>query len=421
LYDNHLGKILGRKTRTALDGDQLTQQKIRRDHDNSGNKAGGTMNEEGVLVVGLLFTLALLLLIFAVTPTRAHRTKTPRDVPTQSEPGSVTIPVGVTPTGMAITPSGRFLYVANNNNYNLPNGDSVTVIDLQQQCAVATIHDSSFKEPYTITIHGCRMYVTNSSSTTVTVVDTNTHQVVGVIGGFDGPSGMAVTENGRTGFVNNYGSSAGAGSGNASTVSVVCLSSNENRGIIRTGLAPAAVALSPCGGSYLYVICYQDGKPGTGTMSVVRTADNVVVRTVTGFSGPFDLVVSRDLVAVTNFGSNDFSPIGTTVSIVDRSSHQIVRTVQVGLQPSGIALSADGGRLYVANFNTLYASPDFKNLTPGQGTVSVVELCESPHSPGCIVVGQSPHAVLVTPDGRFVCASNFTANTVTVCPIGRFN
>ena len=47
--------------------------------------------------------------------------------------------------------------------------------------------------------------MTNSNSTTVTIIDIASNTVIGTIGGFDGPSGFAITPNGATAYVNNYG------------------------------------------------------------------------------------------------------------------------------------------------------------------------------------------------------------------------
>ena len=339
-----------------------------------------------------------------------------------------TIPVGVTPAGMAV--GGHFLYVANNNNYGIVNGDSVTVIDIHKQTVVTTIHDASFNQPYTVTIHGCKGYVTNSNSSTVTVFDTRTNRVTNVIAGFDGPSGMAISCDGKFAYVNNYGGPTGVGSGNGTTVRIVILPSELIGASITVGLAPAALALSK-DEKFLYVLNYVDGNTGTGTMSVVRTYDNVVVNTVTGFSGPFGLVITSRFVYVTNFGSNNFAPIGTSVSVVCRSSNQIVKTIQVGLQPSGIVIAPDERFALVSNYNTLYAGSNFTSLTSGQGTVDIIKIrgkkrdrrkdCkdDEDHDKNTVIaptllVGQAPSAIVISADGRFAFVSNFTSNTITI-------
>ncbi len=64
-------------------------------------------------------------------------------------------------------------------------------------------------------------------------------------------------------------------------------------------------------------------------MSVVDTRSNMVVDTISGFSGPFAIAIIPNgrFAYVTNFGSNNFSPIGTTVSVVDLQHNAIIETI----------------------------------------------------------------------------------------------
>lgn len=335
-----------------------------------------------------------------------------------------TIPVGVTPAGLAITPDNSFCYVANDNNYGLTGSDSVSVIDLSTNLVNTTIVDPSFNEPYTVTISadGTKAYVTNSNSTTVTIIDITTNTVEGIIGGFDGPSGFAITPDGATAYVNNYGGPEGVMSGNGTTVRVVDLETNVIIGApITVGTAPAGLAVTP-NGSYVYVINYIDGNPSTGTISIIRTSDNTVVGTIPGFSGPFQIVISPDglFAYVTNFGSNNFYPYGTTVSAVDLSDNSIVATINVGIQPSGLAISPDGRFVYVTNYNTLYAGSNFTNLTAGQGTVMIIDTATNTVVPPVIAVDQSPANIAIASNGEIACVSNYISNTVNVIALPSF-
>ncbi|MDR3550864.1 MAG: YncE family protein [Candidatus Babeliales bacterium] len=335
-----------------------------------------------------------------------------------------TINVGVTPAGLAVTPDSRFAYVANNNNYSLVNGDTVSVLDLTNNLLFKTISDASFSEPYTVTINaaGTRAYVTNSNSTTITIIDIATNAVIGTIGGFDGPSGMAITPSGALAYVNNYGGPGGVGSGNATTVRVVDLNSNTIIGApIVVGLAPASLAITP-NGAFVYVINYVTGNPGTGTISVIRTSDNTVVDTIPGFSGPFAIAITPDgkYAYVTNFGSNNFMPIGTTVSVVDLSTNTISATIELAIQPSGIAITPDGRYAYASNYDTLYTDTSFSSLVPGQGTINIIDIATNTVIPPIIAVGQSPDAVAISPNGQFAYVSNYTSNSVSVIALQSF-
>ncbi len=331
-----------------------------------------------------------------------------------------TIGVGDSPAGIAITPDGRYAYVANNNNDGISGDDTVSVIDLQNNTVITTITNACFNQPYTITINaaGTLAYITNSGGHSVSVIDIATNAVVQTITGFDGPSGLVISPDGTTAYVNNYGSTPGVGSGNGTTVSIVNLATGTIVGTITVGLAPAALALSP-DGQYLYTANYVDGNPGTGTITIVRTSDGAVVGTIPGFSGPFDMVISHDgrYAYVTNFGSNNFAPFGTAVSVVDLKKRAIVENIPLGIQPSGIALSPDGRFAYVTNYNTLYLGPNFTDLTPGPGTVNIIDTaCDRVLCP-VITVGASPANIAISPDGRRAYVSDYSANTVSVVNI----
>jgi YVTN family beta-propeller protein len=332
-----------------------------------------------------------------------------------------TIGVGQNPAGLAVTPDNLFAYVANNNNNEIPGDDTVSVLNLTNNTLEQTVSDSSFNAPYTVTINpsGTKAYVTNSGSTTVTIIDIATHTVSGTIDGFNGPSGFAITPDGNYAYVNNYG--ADGDSGNETTVNVVDLNTNAIIGSpITVGLAPAALAITP-DGAYVYVISYVDGNPGTGTLSVIRTSDNSVqLNAITGFSGPFAIAITPNgkHAYVTNFGSNNFSPVGNTVSVVNISNNTIVATVTLGIQPSGIAIMPSGSYAYVSNYNTLYDGPDFTDLTASEGTINIIDIHTNEVISKVINVGLSPDAIAISPNGQFAYVSNYTSNTVSVISLG---
>jgi len=328
-----------------------------------------------------------------------------------------TIPVGDSPAGLAVTPDNRFVYVANNNNDGIPGDDTVSVINAKTNKVLTTISDPSFNEPYTVTMNaaGTIAYVTNSNGTTITMINIATNTVIGTINGFDGPSGMAITPDGTTAYVNNYGGPFGVGSGNGTTVSVVNLKTNTIVGTITVGLAPASLAIT-VDGAFVYVINYVDGNPGTGTISIIKTSNNTVVGTIPGFSGPFSIAMTPNgkYAYITNFGSNNFSPVGTTVSAVDLKTNTISATITVGTQPSGIAITSDSRFVYVTIYNTLYLGPNFTDLTSGIGTVKIIDTCTNRLLPIVLVVGSSPANIALSHNDARAYVSNYRSNSVSV-------
>ena len=224
-------------------------------------------------------------------------------------------------------------------------------------------------------------------------------------------------KNSSLAYVNNYGGPEGVGSGNGTTVSIVNLETNTIIGTITVGLAPSALAIAP-NGETLYVTNYVTGNPETGTISVIDTATNTVTNTIDGFSGPFAIVISHSgkHAYITNFGSNNFTPFGNSVSIVKLSTNQIIDTITVGIQASGLAITPDDKLLFVSNYNTLYAGSSFTDLTPGEGTVNVINT-KNKQIIATIAVGQSPSAIAITSSGKHALVSNFISNTVSIIKI----
>ena len=179
-------------------------------------------------------------------------------------------------------------------------------------------------------------------------------------------------------------------------------------------------------GAFVYVINYVDGVAGHGTISVIQTSSNTVIHTITDASlfGPFAIAITPDnnYAYVTNFGSNNFAPFGTTVSVVSLVSNTVVDTINLAIQPAGIAITPDGRFAYVTNYNTLYAqgSPSFSDLTAGQGTINIIDIATNTVvSPG-IAVDQSPDAVAISSNGEFAYVSNYTSNSINVIALQSF-
>ncbi len=340
--------------------------------------------------------------------------------------------VGVTPTGAAASPCGRFVYVANSNAYGVKDQATVAALDTQTGLVAFTIHDASFSEPYAIAVDktGRLAYVTNSASTTISVVDLRRRRVVAVIEGLNGPSSIALTPNGKYAYVGNYGANGNEGK----TVTVVDLRTRRvvNPPILVDPL-PQSLAIT-ADGSRVVVVSYVDGNPGTGTATIISTATHKIIGHVVGLSGPFCVAVTRDgkQAYVSNFGSNDFDPIGTTVSVIDLRTLSIEKNIAVGLQPAALALTPDDRLALVSNYNTLYAGPKFTELTPGEGTVNLIDLRSNTVIPPILVTGQGPHGIVTfqNPDRHRrsrrrrddehkrqevgVCVTNYIANTTTM-------
>ena len=120
---------------------------------------------------------------------------------------------------------------------------------------------------------------------------------------------------------------------------------------------------------------------------------------------------------MTNFGSNNFAPYGTTVSVVDLRRRKIIKNITTGIQPSGIAVSPCGSYAYVSNYNALYAKANFQNLTYGQGSISTIRLRDNKLIAPTISAGQTPSNIAITPSGDRLLVINYVMNVIRSIPL----
>ena len=253
------------------------------------------------------------------------------------------IPVGIFPSGVAITPDGTRVYVTNIFN-------SISVIDASTKSVVATIPSGQFPTGIAITPDGTRAYVvnqflTNQGNNTVSVIDTMTNTIVATISVGLGPSQIAITPDGTRAYVPDQ---------QDSIISVIDTATNtvyDHSGHRYCGNSHYA-RWNPA-----YVT-----SPGGGTVSVIDTATNTVAATISLGTNlnPFGVAITPDgtRAYVTISFPNNF------VSVIDTATNTVVATIPVGVAPSGIAITPDGTRAYVTN--------------SGSDTVSVIDTRPAP-------------------------------------------
>jgi YVTN family beta-propeller protein len=142
------------------------------------------------------------------------------------------------PAGIAATPDGKRLYVAENLTHK------VAVVDLATQQVITKIAVGEYPYDCEVSGDGKRVYVSNWGSRSVAVIDAAGNQVVNNIPVGDHPNDLELTRDGKTLYVANA---------NSNTVSVVDTTQMKEIEAISTALhpkspigsTPNAVALSP--------------------------------------------------------------------------------------------------------------------------------------------------------------------------------
>jgi YVTN family beta-propeller protein/autotransporter-associated beta strand protein len=273
--------------------------------------------------------------------------------------------------GAAQAQSGPFLYVPNTISGNVSVVDTSTNLPVGSAVPVGT-------GPTTVGVTGDESfaYVTNQNINNVSVINTATNTVVTAIpvGAF--PIGVAVSPDGKTAYVANQNS-----------ISVINTDTNTVVTAIPMGAFPVGVAVSP-DGKTAYVT-----NNVSSTVSVINTATNTVVTAIGVGINPIGVAVSPD--GKTVYVANQFS---SSVSVINTATNTVVTAIGVGINPIGVAVSPDGKTAYVTN-----------NVS---STVSVINTATNTVVTA-IPVGAVPFGVAVSPDGKTVYVANPGSNSVT--------
>ena len=225
-------------------------------------------------------------------------------------------------------------------------------------------------------------YVTNETSNSVSVINTQSNRVVGPPISVDGgPFSIAISPDGRSAYV----ASLGLG-----YVSVIDTRSGQVIGSsIPVGQYPDAIAINP-DGTRAYVASM------TGTVSVIDTKTRSLV------GSPISVGEQPEGIAVTPDGESVYVTnwISGNVSVIDAQTNEVASPpIDIGGHPSAIAISPDGKDAYVANWS---------------GSVSVIDTTINEAIGSPIVVGEHPEGIAITPDGKSAYVVNHFSGTVSV-------
>jgi YVTN family beta-propeller protein len=219
------------------------------------------------------------------------------------------------------------------------------------------------------------LIVTNKSAATATFVDLASNRVLATVPTGQGPHEIAITGDGRTAVVTDYGGGPAGGS----TLTVVDASGRRAGRTIDLGAhrRPHGIAFLP-GDSVVAVTSEQ-----SGNVVLVHAGSGAVRRALaTGAQGSHMLAFDRAgrRIYTGNIGSN-------TVSELDVATGARLRTFDVPAQPEAIGMPGDGREVWVGS-----------NAT---GVVSAIDLSNGAVRAVADGFGW-PYRILFTPDGATV-------------------
>jgi DNA-binding beta-propeller fold protein YncE len=242
------------------------------------------------------------------------------------------LPTGGGPHEVAVSPDGRFAYVADSGSRGGAPGRTITVVDLVNRAIRTTfdLGDNATPHDLRVSRDGTRLWVACAPSKTVVEVDTGTGAILKVYStGREGGWMLAVAPDERALYVAHL---------EVGGVSIV----DRASGSVRTvATEPGAIGLdvSP-DGSRVWVT--------NAETNVVALLDPVAARVAATFDsggkGPVRVKLTPD-------GKSAIVVNDTTksLSIFDAATHALTGTVELGVDPKILALSPDGRRAVVTS------------------------------------------------------------------------
>lgn len=229
-----------------------------------------------------------------------------------------TVDVGEFPRGLAVSPDGTKVYVANQGDETNTIASCISVIDTASNTAGTPIITSANGTTKTAFVafspDGSKAYASNGGTDEVVVIDTATDSIIDNINTGVGPQGLAVNHAGTRLYV-----------ANATEGSVTVIDTSNDQ-VVTT------IPISPTAGSVQVLVTQDDQKVyvtnrDDSTVTVINASNN----TVSGSPIPMDPAGVPYGLLLTPDGSSVavFEHIGNAIKIIDVATDQVVDTVPV--------------------------------------------------------------------------------------------
>ena len=299
---------------------------------------------------------------------------------------TATIPVGNLPEGVAVSPDGRKVYVANKMDGTVSMINTVT-----NQVFSPPLSPRLLNPNVVVPVQGIaaspdnrRIYVASNANEifvldAVNLAPVDTIPVMAGGGNQPNPQGITLSPDGRLLYVSDNHDGGAVTVLDVATKAVIQSISNG------PGTMPLGIAASPDGQRAYLTFA---GPPDQ--VSVYEPLSNTVTTTFATGSRPVGIAVTPDGGKV--YVSNE---LGHSVTVYDTATSQTTTTL-VGALPAGIAISPDGSRVYIGN--------------RGDGTVSVLSTATDQVT-AVVTVGSGATGIAISPDGKHAYVTD-SLNTV---------
>jgi YVTN family beta-propeller protein len=306
--------------------------------------------------------------------------------------GSIVVPTGQTltpagshiavndrPLGMVVSPDGTELAVVTGSNFS---ARALHIIDIATNTLKQTIGIGDSFVGVDFSPAGDRIYVGGNTNNNVAIFSRAAD------GTFAAQSSIAIPSSAPSGLkVSRDGSRLYVALNTSHQLGIIDTATSSLLARVPVGIHPYTTVIS-ADGSKVYVSNWGGRVPGPGDVT----------------DGMFPIVVDP----------RTGIPVSGTVSVLDTATNTVVKSIEVGLHPTGMALSPRGDRLYVTNANSDTVSVIDTASDAVTGTLHVGVM-----GPGNVpVLGSSPNAVTVSPNGRTLYVANASQNAVAVVDVG---
>jgi YVTN family beta-propeller protein len=230
------------------------------------------------------------------------------------------------------------------------------------------------------------LVVVNKAASTASIIDVASGETLATLPTGNGPHEVAITRDGRTAVVTDYGDQVGNNTLTVIDVPGLRVARTVDLGENRR---PHGIAFLP--GDSIVAVTSEVAQ----AVVLVRVADGSIVKTLsTGQGGSHMLAVTGDGATIVTGNIRD-----GTVSQLSVSTGERTRLFQTPPQPEAIAITADGREVWVGSNS--------------QGKVSVVDVATGDVDEA--LDGFSfPYRILITPDNRHVLIPDFRAHELRI-------
>ena len=270
-----------------------------------------------------------------------------------------TLSVGVAPVALAVNPKRDEVYVVNSGE----GAGSVSVIDTTRNEVVATIPVHRSPGAIAVDAEGVRGYVTNTGSNNVSVIDLKTRKTIGTSETGERPGELAVAPDGRSLVV------ANAGSGSISVFAVARTGAPLSLRATFSGCAGAASPVILPDSSKVFVAC--SGGHQVMAVGLAAAPDSWAAKQDAGLMTDHELAMldvgeQPSHLAMKPDGGEVFATnlASDTVSEISTTTNEVGSTYPIGNRPTHGVIGADNSALWVAASGTdslsLYSIDDGK-------------------------------------------------------------